>query len=146
MSAGSAGRLMRLRHATAGRWLPDAGCLPALLIRSTARRARETWALAAGQLGAEVPARFDERVYAAEQEDLLEVVSEVSQEVKRLLLVGHNPGLEEPAVSLARARRDPPGRTSRTTSGHRVRWITDPDGVRIAVGEVPADHPLRFRP
>ncbi|MER5759850.1 VOC family protein [Streptomyces sp. NPDC002082] len=25
-------------------------------------------------------------------------------------------------------------------------WITDPDGVHIAVGEVPADHPLRFRP
>lgn len=25
-------------------------------------------------------------------------------------------------------------------------WISDPDGVRIAVVEVPADHPLRFRP
>ncbi|WP_432585897.1 VOC family protein [Streptomyces sp. HD1123-B1] len=25
-------------------------------------------------------------------------------------------------------------------------WITDPDGVRIAVVEVPADHPLRHRP
>ncbi|MFF9578815.1 VOC family protein [Streptomyces rubiginosohelvolus] len=25
-------------------------------------------------------------------------------------------------------------------------WIEDPDGVRIAVVEVPDDHPLRFRP
>ncbi|MFJ6940770.1 VOC family protein [Streptomyces sp. NPDC101132] len=25
-------------------------------------------------------------------------------------------------------------------------WITDPDGVRIAVVEVPEDHPLRYRP
>ncbi|MER6387209.1 VOC family protein [Streptomyces sp. NPDC001523] len=25
-------------------------------------------------------------------------------------------------------------------------WIGDPDGMRIAVVEVPADHPLRFRP
>ncbi|MFI6684875.1 VOC family protein [Streptomyces sp. NPDC050485] len=25
-------------------------------------------------------------------------------------------------------------------------WIADPDGVRIALVEVPADHPLRFRP
>ncbi|MEN3585871.1 MULTISPECIES: VOC family protein [unclassified Streptomyces] len=25
-------------------------------------------------------------------------------------------------------------------------WITDPDGVRIVVVEVPADHPLRYRP
>ncbi|MFD5145221.1 VOC family protein [Streptomyces sp. NPDC058401] len=25
-------------------------------------------------------------------------------------------------------------------------WIADPDGVRIAVVEVPQDHPLRYRP
>ncbi|MBC9716038.1 VOC family protein [Streptomyces sp. TRM66268-LWL] len=25
-------------------------------------------------------------------------------------------------------------------------WLADPDGVRIAVVEVPADHPLRYRP
>ncbi|OEJ28162.1 glyoxalase [Streptomyces agglomeratus] len=25
-------------------------------------------------------------------------------------------------------------------------WIADPDGVRIAVVEVPAEHPLRYRP
>ncbi|MFD7537920.1 VOC family protein [Streptomyces sp. NPDC059819] len=25
-------------------------------------------------------------------------------------------------------------------------WIEDPDGVRIAVVEIPADHPLRYRP
>ncbi|RPK87798.1 MULTISPECIES: VOC family protein [Streptomyces] len=25
-------------------------------------------------------------------------------------------------------------------------WIEDPDGVRIAVVEVPEDHPLRYRP
>ncbi|MEU1128084.1 VOC family protein [Streptomyces sp. NPDC005899] len=25
-------------------------------------------------------------------------------------------------------------------------WIADPDGHRIALTEVPADHPLRFRP
>lgn len=25
-------------------------------------------------------------------------------------------------------------------------WIADPDGVRICVVEVPADHPLRYRP
>ncbi|MGY0055982.1 VOC family protein [Streptomyces sp. LZ34] len=25
-------------------------------------------------------------------------------------------------------------------------WITDPDGVRIAVVEIPEEHPLRYRP
>ncbi|MER5760533.1 histidine phosphatase family protein [Streptomyces sp. NPDC002082] len=125
MSAPSAARLVLLRHAksawpdvadherplgprglrdapAAGRWLREAGCLPALVICSTARRTRETWALAAAELGAEVPVRFDERVYAAEPEELLAVVSEVPDEVGTLLLVGHNPGLEELALGLAR--------------------------------------------
>jgi catechol 2,3-dioxygenase-like lactoylglutathione lyase family enzyme len=30
--------------------------------------------------------------------------------------------------------------------GLKEMWIADPDSVRIAVIEVPADHPLRFRP
>lgn len=130
MSTGSAARLVLLRHAksawpdvadherplgprglrdapAAGRWLRDAGFSPALVICSTARRARETWALAAGQLGAGVPVRFEERVYAAEPEDLLEVVSEVPEEVRTLLLVGHNPGLEDLAVRLAGEAADP---------------------------------------
>ncbi|MFJ7272650.1 SixA phosphatase family protein [Streptomyces sp. NPDC099050] len=130
MSAESAGRLVLLRHAksawppgvadherplgprglrdapAAGRWLRDAGSVPELVICSTARRARETWALAAGQLDAAVPVRFDERVYAAEPDELLEVVAEVAEEVGRLLLVGHNPGLEDLALSLAREAVD----------------------------------------
>ncbi|MFG2879031.1 SixA phosphatase family protein [Streptomyces sp. NPDC048337] len=129
MSTGAAACLVLLRHAksawpdvadherplgprglrdspAAGRWLRDAGCLPALVICSTALRARETWALAAGQLGIEVPVRFDERVYAAEPEDLLEVMSEVPEEVQTLLLVSHNPGLADLAVSLAREAVD----------------------------------------
>ncbi|MFI5864107.1 SixA phosphatase family protein [Streptomyces sp. NPDC051546] len=129
VSARSAARLVLLRHAksawpdvadherplgprglrdapAAGRWLRDAGCLPALVVCSTSRRTRETWALAAAELGAAVPVRFDERVYAAEPEELLAVVAEVPDEVRTLLLVGHNPGLEELAAGLAREAGD----------------------------------------
>jgi catechol 2,3-dioxygenase-like lactoylglutathione lyase family enzyme len=35
---------------------------------------------------------------------------------------------------------------SRMPWGLDEMWITDPDGVRIAVVEVPEDHPLRRRP
>jgi predicted enzyme related to lactoylglutathione lyase len=38
---------------------------------------------------------------------------------------------------------DPP---ARRPWGLDEMWIEDPDGVRIAVIEVPADHPLRYRP
>ncbi|MCX5199170.1 histidine phosphatase family protein [Streptomyces sp. NBC_00249] len=90
----------------AGQWLRDTGCLPELVICSTARRARETWALAAEQLGGQVPVRFDERVYAAEPEELLAVVSEAPEEVRTLLLVGHNPGLAGLALGLAGEEAD----------------------------------------
>lgn len=85
----------------AGRLLAEADCLPDLALCSTALRARETWELASAQWGTPPPVRHDPRVYAADVPDLLTVVREVSAEVETLLLVGHNPGLEELVLELA---------------------------------------------
>ncbi len=38
---------------------------------------------------------YDHRVYQNSLDDLLEVLSGISEETKRVILVGHNPGLEE---------------------------------------------------
>ncbi|MFJ9710085.1 SixA phosphatase family protein [Streptomyces sp. NPDC101234] len=85
----------------AGRSLAESDCLPDLAICSTAVRARQTWELASGQWGTPPPVRYDRRVYAAGVPELLEVVREVPDEVETLLLVGHNPGLEELVLELA---------------------------------------------
>ncbi|MGI5452909.1 SixA phosphatase family protein [Streptomyces sp. CA-249302] len=85
----------------AGRALAEADCLPDLALCSTAVRARQTWELAAGQWGTPPPVRRDRRLYGAEADELLDVVHEVSPEVETLLLVGHNPGLEELVLELA---------------------------------------------
>ncbi|MBT2364339.1 VOC family protein [Streptomyces sp. ISL-10] len=47
--------------------------------------------------------------------------------------------LRERGVEVLRAPRTEPW-------GLVEMWIADPDGVRIAVVEVPEDHPLRYRP
>ena len=39
--------------------------------------------------------RFDERIYEAGAHRLLEVVRQIEKDKKTVLLVGHNPGLEE---------------------------------------------------
>jgi phosphohistidine phosphatase len=39
--------------------------------------------------------RFDERIYEAGPHRLLEVVRQIEKDKKTVLLVGHNPGLEE---------------------------------------------------
>ncbi|GAA2895730.1 histidine phosphatase family protein [Streptosporangium fragile] len=84
-----------------GRRLRAAGLLPDRVISSPSRRTRETWELAAGELGAEVPVSYDGRVYEADVPELLGVVREVPDDVRTLLLLGHNPGLAELVAALA---------------------------------------------
>jgi phosphohistidine phosphatase len=85
----------------AGRAHADADQQPDRALSSTAVRARQTWDLASAQWGTPPPVRLDARVYAADVPELLAVVHEVPAEVDTLLLVGHNPGLEELVLALA---------------------------------------------
>ncbi|GAA1427615.1 histidine phosphatase family protein [Streptomyces thermospinosisporus] len=85
----------------AGRALAEAGLLPDLAVCSTAVRARRTWELAAGEWTGVPPVRYDRRLYGADAADLLAVVREAPEDVRTLLLVGHNPGLEDLVLDLA---------------------------------------------
>jgi phosphohistidine phosphatase len=77
-----------------GRYLAEEGLVPDLVLVSPAKRTEETWTLAKEVL-AGVAARAEPRIYEAPPERLLAVIREVDAEVGTLLLVGHNPGLEE---------------------------------------------------
>ncbi|MFF9063932.1 SixA phosphatase family protein [Streptomyces sp. NPDC014891] len=85
----------------AGRFLAESAGRPDLVLCSPARRARGTWELAAAALDGPVPTRLDPRVYGADAAELLDVLHGVPDEVGTLLLVGHNPGLEELVPLLA---------------------------------------------
>ncbi|MFC8420133.1 SixA phosphatase family protein [Streptomyces sp. NPDC057236] len=85
----------------AGRALAEADCLPGLALCSTAVRARRTWELAAAQWGTPPPVRHDPRLYHAGVPELLDVVRGTPAEVETLLLIGHNPGLEDLVLTLA---------------------------------------------
>jgi phosphohistidine phosphatase len=89
-----AGRGRRQARET-GRWLT--GRLPGidLAVVSPATRARDTWNLVADELEQPPPTRVDVRVYDASADDLLEVVHELNDDFRTVLLVGHNPGLED---------------------------------------------------
>ena len=87
-----------------GRWLREAGFLPGQVLCSTARRARETWQFAQAGLAATPPVTFDVRIYEAAATDLLTVIREVPPATGTLLLIGHNPAIEDLALLLARAR------------------------------------------
>ena len=76
----------------AGRWLRDNHLLPDRVICSPARRTRETLEAVLAQTGY-VEQRLEPRIYEAMPGSLVSLI-EQHAEVQRLLLVGHNPGLE----------------------------------------------------
>ncbi len=68
---------------------------PNLIISSPAVRAKQTTKLVteSAQMNCEI--RFDERIYEATPHRLLYVLSEIDGQNNSVMLVGHNPGLEE---------------------------------------------------
>jgi phosphohistidine phosphatase len=77
-----------------GRWLRDQAPRIDFVLCSPAVRAVQTWDLAAAQLDAKPRVRHDERLYGASAEDLLTATQELPRKASAVVLVGHNPGLE----------------------------------------------------
>jgi len=84
-----------------GRWLRDAGLVPDLVLCSTARRARETWQYAQTGLAAKPPVRFEDKIYGEDGTGLLALIREVPPATDTVLLIGHNPAIEDLALMLA---------------------------------------------
>jgi phosphohistidine phosphatase len=94
-----AGRGRRATKAIA-RHLDKQGIAVDLVLCSTARRTRETFDRIASSLpGADV--RYEDELYGASADELLETLHGVPEEIASVMLVGHNPGLEELALTLA---------------------------------------------
>jgi phosphohistidine phosphatase len=69
--------------------------IPDLLLSSPAVRARETIEIIMKTARLQTELRFDQRIYEASAVRLLEVISQIEEEKSEVLLVGHNPGMEE---------------------------------------------------
>lgn len=80
---------------TLGSYLKTNEILIELILSSPAVRARETVErmLKAAKLSTEV--RYDQRIYGAGAVRLAEIVSQIESERKAVMIVGHNPGVEE---------------------------------------------------
>ena len=89
----------RREAALAGRWLRENADID-LVVCSSAKRARQTWKLVAKQLDNVPPSRVDDRLYAASVRCLLAVVRKLPDSARAVLLIGHNPGLEELVAEL----------------------------------------------
>jgi phosphohistidine phosphatase len=79
------------------------GIRPDLVLCSTARRSRETLERVETAFGDRVEVRFEDALYGAGEDELLAILRALPPEVASVMIVGHNPGLEDLALALASA-------------------------------------------
>lgn len=134
------GRGRRAAPLVAG-FMREKGIRPGLVISSPAARARQTAELVTGAGGVDAPLEFDGRIYEAHPLDLLKVVRGADESVAELMLVGHNPGLEELTARLTGERERLPTAalvcielTAESwpqveEHGGRLDWVVTPRGL-----------------
>lgn len=107
-----------------GRWLKHHGLVPDRILSSPALRAQETAVLVAEVLALpDTRVAFDRRLYEADGATLGAVLAPWPHATRRLLLVGHNPGLDELLERLCGRDlpRTPKGKLLTTAALARVR-------------------------
>ncbi len=83
-----------------GKWMEAAGIRPDLVLCSDARRARETWTALSGSLRWVGPVLFERGLYMASAKALCRRLQRLTGTVGSVLVIGHNPGIEEAAQVL----------------------------------------------
>lgn len=124
-----------------GRWLAERQLVPDRVVVSPALRARQTWERAAtGLTGASEPVQ-DERIYDNSVDDLLAVVRDTPDDVGTLAVVGHNPGIQEFAISFDDGTGDDAARedvTGKYPTGALAVFTVDDPWSRAAAGTLTA--------
>ena len=119
------------------RWLKEQGLVPDRVLCSPARRTRETLEAVMDAIGY-VEQRLEERIYEATPGTLADLADQ-HREAERLLLVGHNPGLEQLLFHLdaeARLRAMPTAGIAVLRFDGRLP-VTDPGAAGIALTWAP---------
>lgn len=85
-----------------GEWLYREGLVPDLVISSPAQRARQTTEKVCKSMDyKKKKIKWEKEIYEADVTDLLQVLKSCPADARTILLVGHNPGLEDLVLYLA---------------------------------------------
>ncbi len=91
-----------------GQWLAEHDLVPDLVLCSDAVRAVQTWESVAARLPRVVPVREAPCLYDASASSVVNLVAEAPDDVRTLLVVGHEPATSATAVALAGPASDGP--------------------------------------
>jgi phosphohistidine phosphatase len=135
-----------------GNWLQQQGLIPDLILSSDAERARGTALEACRTMGLPLARiQWEPRIYAGGLKQLLAVLRDQSAGPARVLLVGHNPGLELLLQHLAGPDLEAPadGKLLPTATLARLQMPDDWEALAEGCAQLetiqrPADLPLTF--
>jgi phosphohistidine phosphatase len=119
-----------------GRFLREQDLLPDLILSSSAKRARKTSEKVAEEIAFEGIIEFSRDLYAFGADAYLEALSELSDDFQSVMIVGHNPGLEELLESLSGQYERLPTAALAKVSISISSWseiLSDPDAELEAV-------------
>lgn len=91
----------RKDSARMGRFLRKEVYVPDLILCSDSTRTRETLNVALPELGTPPPVQFLHELYLAESELIISIIRRAPEKCGVLMVIGHNPGLEQCALALA---------------------------------------------
>lgn len=83
-----------------GLYFTQKGLHPDLVLCSTAKRTQETLARLQKKANTDFQVCFEHRLYGASPETILSLVREQDDELNSIMIVGHNPAIEDLATSL----------------------------------------------
>lgn len=86
-----------------GRYMAEKGLYPDQVLCSSALRTTETLLKVERALNRPLPVTYMNALYLASAGEMLNVIADVPAEVGHLMVVGHNPGVHELAMKLAKA-------------------------------------------
>jgi phosphohistidine phosphatase len=113
-----------------GAWFLGEGPRPELVLCSDAVRARHTWEIVASSLAEPPPVRIEPALYGADPEELVALVRGVPDDVRTVVVVGHEPTMSQTSTLLA-------GRGSDRAALARIREKYPTNGVAVLRFEIP---------
>ena len=118
-----------------GEWLYREGLVPDLVVSSPAERARQTAEKVCKSMDYKKKRiRWDEQIYAGNLTSLLGVLGRCPSEARIVLLVGHNPGLEDLVLYLAGDDVEEPADGKLLPTATLVRLETGDDWSKLDPG------------
>ncbi len=78
-----------------GKFLRSNGVIPELVISSPSQRTRETFGYLKQEIKDRLDVVYDETIYENEPQEIVSLVKKTSDTITTLMILGHNPSMEE---------------------------------------------------